>query len=322
MRALAPTRATEAAAAIGPDEAAGAFAGIVGTTARLAPAATAAPPVQPALALAEAGVAPLAPPAPPSPWRLAEPAAAWARGPAAPAGSGLAAWAALRTGAGTAAPATFTHDSVAGGGAEQAWPSWPLGRALAQVGGTYVLAENRHGLVIVDMHAAHERIVYERLKRASVQAPDGVLPMQPLLIPVTLAATATDLAVADSEHEALLQLGLDIGRLNSTTLVVRSRPAALPDADVADLARSVLAELAASESGGASRLVQRARDDILATMACHGAVRANRHLTLPEMNALLREMEATERADTCNHGRPTWRQVTMKELDALFLRGR
>ena len=200
--------------------------------------------------------------------------------------------------------------------------AWPLGRALAQIGGAYVLAENHAGLVVVDMHAAHERIVYERLKRAAAEQPDGAVPMQPLLIPVTLAATAAELAVAESEPATLTQLGLDVGRLAGSTLVVRSRPASLPDADVAELTRSVLAELGATESGGASRLVQRARDDILATMACHGAVRANRRLTLAEMNALLREMEATERADTCNHGRPTWRQVTMRELDALFLRGR
>jgi DNA mismatch repair protein MutL len=113
-----------------------------------------------------------------------------------------------------------------------------------------------------------------------------------------------------------------VGVLAAGTLVLRSRPAALPDADLAELTRSVLAELAQAESGGASRVVQRARDDMLATMACHGAVRANRRLTIEEMNGLLREMEATERVDTCNHGRPTWRQVTMKELDALFLRGR
>ncbi|MDE2275089.1 MAG: DNA mismatch repair protein MutL, partial [Burkholderiales bacterium] len=198
--------------------------------------------------------------------------------------------------------------------------AWPLGRALAQIGGAYVLAENAQGLVVVDMHAAHERIVYERLKRAA--AADAVLPAQPLLIPQTLAATAAEIATAEAEQPALLALGLDVGVLAAATLVVRSRPAALPDADLAELTRSVLAELAHPDSGGASRIVQRARDDILATMACHGAVRANRRLTLEEMNALLREMEATERADTCNHGRPTWRQVTLKELDALFLRGR
>ncbi len=198
--------------------------------------------------------------------------------------------------------------------------AWPLGRALAQIGGAYVLAENAQGLVVVDMHAAHERIVYERLKRAA--AADAVLPAQPLLIPQTLAATAAEVATAEAEQPTLLALGLDVGVLAAATLVVRSRPAALPDADLSELTRSVLAELAHPDSGGASRIVQRARDDILATMACHGAVRANRRLTLEEMNALLREMEATERADTCNHGRPTWRQVTLKELDALFLRGR
>ncbi|MBK7278199.1 MAG: hypothetical protein IPI08_17070 [Betaproteobacteria bacterium] len=194
---------------------------------------------------------------------------------------------------------------------------WPLGRALAQIGGVYVLAENAQGLVVVDMHAAHERIVYERLKRAA--GAGAALPAQPLLIPVSFAATAAEVATAEAEHEALLALGLDVGVLAAGTLVARSRPAALPDADLAELTRSVLAEL--SETG-ATRVVQRARDDLLATLACHGAVRANRRLTLEEMNALLREMEATERADTCNHGRPTWRQVTMKELDALFLRGR
>jgi DNA mismatch repair protein MutL len=195
--------------------------------------------------------------------------------------------------------------------------AWPLGRAVAQIGGVYVLAENEQGLVVVDMHAAHERIVYEKLKRAAEGG--GALPAQPLLIPVSVAATAEEVAMAEAEQAALLELGLDVSVLGRGTLVVRSRPAALPDADLAELLRSVLADLA---EAGASRVVQRARDEILATMACHGAVRANRRLTIEEMNALLREMEATERADTCNHGRPTWRQVTMKELDALFLRGR
>jgi DNA mismatch repair protein MutL len=196
-------------------------------------------------------------------------------------------------------------------------PAWPLGRALAQVGGVYVLAENAQGLVIVDMHAAHERIVYERLKRS--QAAQGRLPSQPLLIPEAMAATPTELATAEAERETLLELGLDVAPLSATSLSLRSRPAALPDADLPEVVRSVLAELA---QVGSSRVVQRARDEMLATMACHGAVRANRRLTLEEMNALLREMEATERADQCNHGRPTWRQVTMKELDGLFLRGR
>ncbi len=205
----------------------------------------------------------------------------------------------------------------------QADPAWPLGRAIAQLSGVYVLAENAQGLVVVDMHAAHERIVYERLKRAAAAAgADGPLPAQPLLLPVSFAATAAEMATAEAEAATLQALGLDVAPLSAQTLAVRSRPAALPDADVAELARAVLAELGQAETGGASRAVQRARDDILASMACHGAVRANRRLTLEEMNALLREMEATERADTCNHGRPTWRQVTLRDLDALFLRGR
>ena len=180
-----------------------------------------------------------------------------------------------------------------------------------------MLAENQQGLVVVDMHAAHERIVYEKLKTAATS--HGALPAQPLLIPVSFAATPAEIATAEAEHQTLLTLGLDLGLLSAGTLVARSRPAALPDADLAELSRSVLAEL---QDVGGSRVVQRARDEILGTMACHGAVRANRRLTIEEMNALLRQMEATERADTCNHGRPTWRQLTMKELDGLFLRGR
>ena len=193
---------------------------------------------------------------------------------------------------------------------------WPLGRALAQVGGVFVLAENNHGLVIVDMHAAHERIVYERLK-ASLGAAD--IEAQPLLIPATFPATAEEIATVESQGDNLRKLGLDISALSATTLAVRSRPAALDGGDVVELARSVIAELSQFD---ASTVIERAQHELLSTMACHGAVRANRQLTLDEMNALLRDMERTERADQCNHGRPTWRQVTMKELDALFLRGR
>ncbi|MBT9596271.1 MAG: DNA mismatch repair endonuclease MutL [Vitreoscilla sp.] len=202
---------------------------------------------------------------------------------------------------------------------EAAPTDWPLGRALAQVAGVYVLAENAQGLVVVDMHAAHERIVYERLKAAADQAP---LAAQPLLIPAAFAATREEVAVAETRAADLSALGLDISPLGPTTLAVRARPAALPDADPVALARSVLAELSELAEADAGHLIARARDDLLATMACHGAVRANRRLTIEEMNGLLRQMEATERADQCNHGRPTWRQVTMKELDALFLRGR
>ena len=193
---------------------------------------------------------------------------------------------------------------------------WPLGRAIAQIQGVYVLAENAQGLVVVDMHAAHERIVYERLKAG---AATHDMPTQALLIPATFAATPAEHALVETHADTLRTLGLDVSAMGPQTLAVRSLPAALLQADPVDLVRSVLADLAEVD---ASSLVQRARDDVLASMACHGAVRANRRLTLEEMNGLLRQMEATERSDQCNHGRPTWRQVTMKELDALFLRGR
>jgi len=197
--------------------------------------------------------------------------------------------------------------------------AWPMGRALAQLGGAFVLAENAQGLVLVDMHAAHERIVYERLKAAQGDGSGQALPSQPLLIPATFAATPTELATAEGHADALAALGLDVAPLSPGVLAVRARPAALPDADPVALARAVLADLGEVE---ATQLVQRARDELLATMACHGAVRANRQLTLPEMNALLRDMEHTARADQCNHGRPTWRQLGWRELDSLFLRGR
>jgi DNA mismatch repair protein MutL len=194
--------------------------------------------------------------------------------------------------------------------------AWPLGRALAQLQGIYILAENSQGLVIVDMHAAHERIVYERLK-ASLGA--AAIESQPLLIPATFAANAQEIATAQAQADNLLALGLDVSVLSAGTLAVRSRPAALAGGDVVELARSVLAELAQYD---ASSVIQRAQHELLSTMACHGAVRANRRLTIDEMNALLRQMEATERSDQCNHGRPTWRQLSVRELDSLFLRGR
>jgi DNA mismatch repair protein MutL len=198
---------------------------------------------------------------------------------------------------------------------------WPLGRALGQLAGVYILAENAQGLVVVDMHAAHERIVYERLKAS---AHGRELPAQPLLLPVSLAATPTEHALAEAHHAELLAFGLDVAPLGPGRLAVRSLPAALPHADPVALTRAVLRELGELELGGtqAGQLIERARDEVLATLACHGAVRANRRLTLEEMNALLRQMEATERAGQCNHGRPTWRQMTLKDLDSLFLRGR
>jgi DNA mismatch repair protein MutL len=196
---------------------------------------------------------------------------------------------------------------------------WPLGRAVAQLHGVYILAENKQGLVVVDMHAAHERIVYERLKNQLNTTEASRIASQPLLIPATFAATPNEVATAEACAEVLDQLGLEISPLSAKTLAVRAVPTSLAQGDAVELARSVLVELAQHD---ASTVVQRAQNEILATMACHGAVRANRRLTLDEMNALLRQMEETERSDQCNHGRPTWRQMTMRDLDALFLRGR
>ena len=221
---------------------------------------------------------------------------------------------------------------AAGPYAESTLPpgDWPLGRAIAQLQGIYVLAENTSGLVIVDMHAAHERIIYERLKsqmESSGGAKGGIgggtgsgsIASQPLLIPATFAASPQEVATAEASTEVLAALGLEITPFSPKTLAVRAVPTSLVQGDAVELARSVLAELAQHD---ASTVIARAQNELLSTMACHGSVRANRRLTIDEMNALLRQMETTERSDQCNHGRPTWRQVSIKELDALFMRGR
>ncbi len=191
-----------------------------------------------------------------------------------------------------------------------------LGYALAQLAGIYILARNAHGLVIVDMHAAHERIVYEKLK---AQLDGDRIAMQPLLIPVVFNAERIDVATAEDHAETLARIGFEIAALSPTALAVRGVPVALKDADAGELARDVLAEI---REFGASRVLTERQNALLSTMACHAAVRANRALSVPEMNALLREMEATERSGQCNHGRPTWHQISIAELDKLFMRGR
>ncbi len=225
----------------------------------------------------------------------------------------------------TAAPVAGSPTEPLASNPPMAWPvgrdgnetAWPLGKAVAQLHGVYILAENAQGMVVVDMHAAHERIVYERLK---AQVDSGArIASQPLLIPATFAATPQEVATAEESADVLATLGLEVVPFSPKTLAVRAVPTTLAQGDPVELARSVLAELAAHD---ATTVVQRARNEILGTMACHGAVRANRKLTIDEMNALLRQMETTDRSDQCNHGRPTWRQLSMKELDALFLRGR
>jgi len=192
----------------------------------------------------------------------------------------------------------------------------PLGFALGQLHGVYILAQNAQGLVLVDMHAAHERIVYERMKN-QLAAAKGI-DTQPLLVPVSLAASRSEVATAESERDAIAQLGVELDVAGPETLLVRQLPALLAQADPEALVREMLEELARF---GRTHQVEARIHELLSTMACHGSVRANRRLTLDEMNALLRDMERTERSDQCNHGRPTWTQMSMQALDRLFLRG-
>lgn len=199
--------------------------------------------------------------------------------------------------------------------AEQTETVPPMGYALAQLHGVYILAQNQTGLVLVDMHAAHERIVYERLKQAAEQ--EGIR-SQPLLVPASLAVSSREADAAEEYADMFKTLGFELARMGEETLVIRQVPVSLAKGNVEQLLRDVLADMLMH---GNSRRIQEHMNELLATMACHGAVRANRQLTLPEMNALLRDMETTERSGQCNHGRPTWTQLSMNELDKLFMRG-
>jgi DNA mismatch repair protein MutL len=204
----------------------------------------------------------------------------------------------------------------AGSAAERTGEVPPLGFAVAQLHGVYILAENQDGLIIVDAHAAHERVTYEKLKKSFA---DGGVKSQPLLIPLQINVAETEADMADARQDEFRQLGLEVDRIAPTALMLRQVPVLLGDRNAEALLRDMLSDI--GETGGSERL-QDEHDEILSTMACHGSVRANRQLSHAEMNALLREMEVTERSDQCNHGRPTWSLLSMKDLDRLFQRGR
>ena len=191
----------------------------------------------------------------------------------------------------------------------------PLGYAIAQLHGVYILAQNKEGIILVDMHAAHERITYERMKLA---CQNEELKMQPLLVPLSIAVSQAEANCAEAQQLVLLNLGIEIERASDEAIVIRQIPSILKDSNVEQMVRDVLSDVL--EFGSSDR-IQSHQDDLLSTMACHGSVRANRHLTIPEMNALLRDMEVTERSGQCNHGRPTWIYQSLDELDKLFLRG-
>jgi len=192
----------------------------------------------------------------------------------------------------------------------------PLGYARAQLHGIYILAENAEGMVMVDMHAAHERITYERLK--SAHGGEGIQ-SQPLLVPITLSVSAKEAQLVEDKSELFTQLGFEVDRVADESIKCRQIPVSLSSSDVESLLRDVLSDLVLH---GSSTRVEEAVNELLSTMACHGSIRANRKLTIEEMNALLRDMEITERSGQCNHGRPTWVQMTIAELDKLFMRGR
>ncbi|MFN3593972.1 MAG: DNA mismatch repair endonuclease MutL [Thiobacillaceae bacterium] len=248
----------------------------------------------------------------------ARPAAAWAPPPPTPPqGAAPFTQDALALAEPVAAYCTMVAEALAEPSAcTPPQPTPPLGYALAQLAGVYILAENAEGLVVVDMHAAHERILYERLKEAWAARR---MAAQPLLIPVVFAASPAEMAVVEESGELLARLGFDLAAVSPTHLAVRSLPALLKEADAEAVARQVLRDI---QSYGGSQALAAHQNELLARLACHAAIRANRRLTVPEMNALLRDMERIPRADQCNHGRPTWFQLTLADLDRLFLRGK